>query len=183
MLKTAKIELTGRDAGHSLTITELPALVADRLARGVLREIGADPNGGIVSLAMRHLQDVRKLGPRGLELLTPFVNVGAPLATLVRDFRNIERVQQAALLLHVGFLVGRQATEVPVTMRAEQLLAAVPDVSVTFCSPFIAAVIESDKASYTELETVLSTEDAFNIVEILNVRAVLDWHEHQKAQT
>lgn len=182
MLKTTTLQLSGRDEGTSLVLTELPALVADRLARAALVELNADPDGGVIALALKHLQDVRKLGERGMHLLLPFINAGAPLASQLRDWRNIDKVQQAALLLHVGFLVGRQALPVPVTMRAEQILAGSPDAHVTFCSPFLAAVLESRHATYRELETVLSTEDAYNIVEILNVRAIHDWHAHKQDQ-
>lgn len=180
MLKTQTLQLDGRDAGGVVTLTELPALVADRLARAALVEIDADPNGGLISLALKHLQDVRKLGERGMHLLLPFVDAGVPIRKAVKDWKNVDKVIQAALLLHVGFLVGREVIAAPVTMRAEQLLASVPDVHVTFCSPFIAAVLESRHATYRELETVLSTEDAYNIVEILNVRAIHDWHAHQQ---
>jgi len=180
MLKTQTLHLDGRDAGSIVTLTELPALAADRLARAALMEIGADPNGGIAALALKHLQDVRKLGERGMHLLLPFVDTGKPVHTALRDWRNIDKVIQAALLLHVGFLVGREALPIPVTMRAEQILAGSPDAHVTFCSPFLAAVLESRHATYRELETVLSTEDAYNIVEILNVRAIHDWHAHQQ---
>lgn len=187
MLKQTTITLGGRDHGLELTLSELPALVADRAARRILKSLDADTDGGVVALALKHLGDVRKLGEAGLHMLMPFVQATrtdcdrpATLTTLIKDWRNIERVQQAALALHVGFIVDRELIEAPVTMRAEQLLDSIPDIRVTFCAPFIAAVLESGKATYRELETVLSTEDAFNIVEILNVRAIRDWHATQE---
>lgn len=177
MLKTQTLTLAGRDAGRSQTITELPALVVDRLARAALKSIDADPDGGIVALALKYLPDIRKLGPPGLEILQQFVQTDGPPP---RDWRNVEKLQQAALLLHVGFIVEREALQVPVAMQAENILEGLPDVRVTFCSPHIAAVLESGKATYRELETVLGTEDVFNIVEILNVRAIHDWHAHKQ---
>lgn len=176
MLKTTPLELGGKDAGSVITLRELPALVADRHARVLLKQIGADPAGGVVALAMQHMAAIRKLGPRALE---PFcmakAEPGHPLE-MVKDWRNIDVVQQAALLLHVGFLVGREQIEVPVTMQAQQILNDTDGVAVTFCSPVIAAVLESELATYRDLETVLSTEDAYNLVELLNVRAVRDYH-------
>lgn len=182
MLKSKLIELAGKDEGRSVLIRELPALVADGYARAALRQIGADPDGGIVALALRHLSEVRALGDEGLRLLQCFVDTGTtPFEP--KDWRNIEKLQQTALALHVGFIVDRELIDIPVAMRAEQILDSVPDVRATFCSPHIAAVLESGKATYRELETVLSTEDVFNIVEILNVRAVHDWHAAQQSKT
>lgn len=186
MLKTRLVELAGKDAGKLLQLTELSALVADRVARAALVAIDAEPSGGVVALAMQHLAAVRALGERGVALLLPFVvahTVAADgalstcnLATAVRDWRNIERLQNAALLLHVDFLIGRTALEIPVKLQAEMILAGATDISVTFCSPQIAAVLNSDKASYRELETVLSTEDVYNLVELLNVAALREYH-------
>lgn len=181
MLKTTQITLAGRDADQTVTLVEQPALVADRLARGILRKIGADPDGGVVAMALQHMPAVRALGRAGLELLQQFVRMEPPIT--VRDWHNIERLQQAALALHVGFIVDREALAIPVTMRAEQIIDGGPDVTATFCSPSIAAVLDSGKATYRELETVLSTEDCFNIVEILNIRAVRDWHAAQQNRT
>lgn len=184
MLKSKLIELAGKDEGRSVLLREQPALIADGCARSALRRIGADPDGGIVALALRHLSEVRSLGDEGLRLLQRFVNVdNGSLAFVPKDWRNIEKIQQAALALHVGFIVDRELIDIPVAMRAEQILDSVPDVRATFCSPHIAAVLESGKATYRELETVLSTEDCFNIVEILNVRAVHDWHAAQQSKT
>lgn len=184
MLKTTTLRLDGRDQGLELVLTELPALVADRAARGILKSLDLDTDGGIVALSLKYLTEVRKTGEAGLHMLMPFVNARradcdrpVELARTLRDWRNVERIQQAALALHVGFIVGREVVEAPVAMRASQLLDSIPDdVRVSFCSPFISAVLESKLATYTELETVLSTEDAFNLVEILNVRAIRDWH-------
>lgn len=183
MLKTISIALADRDAGRTVTLIEHPALVADRLARDVLRRVGIDDlEGGIVALALKHLPAIRALGQPGLELLEQFVKFAEP-AERIRDWHNVERLQQAALALHVGFMVDRPPLEIPVTMRAEQIMDGGAEIYATFCSPHIAAVIDSGKATYRELETVLSTEDSFNIVEILNVRAVRDWHAAQSAKT
>lgn len=176
MLKQTTLELAGRDTGNVCKLTELPALVADRLARAILRQIGADLDGGVVALALRHINEVRALGEPGLRMLQQFVVTDEPAP---REWRNIERIQQAALALHVGFIVDRAPLDIPVSMRADQILHATPDTQVTFCSPHIAAVLDAGKATYREMETVLSTEDAYNIVEILNVRAVHDWHAHK----
>lgn len=197
MLKTTVLELGGKDAGARITLRELPALVADRHARTILKQLGLDMAGGLFALAMQHTAEVRKLGPSSR---LPFVAgtyahpspeydpkrpnafhvLHDPVPFVpevhVRDWRNIEVVQQAALLLHVGFLVGREQIEVPVTMQAQQILNDTEGVAVTFCSPVIAAVLEAKMATYHELETVLSLEDAYNIVEVLNVRAVRDYH-------
>ena len=188
MLKTTTIALAGRDAGRTVTLIEHPALVADRLARDVMKRAGIDDlEGGVVALALKHLPTIRALGQAGLEMLECFVNVQdagtAGSRTIVRDWHNVERLQQAALALHVGFMVDREPLEIPVTMRAEQIMDCGAEIYATFCSPHIAAVLDSGKATYRELETVLSTEDSFNIVEILNVRAVRDWHAAQSAKT
>lgn len=183
MLKTTTISLAGRDAGRTVTLIEHPALVADRLARDVLRRAGiADLEGGIVALALKHLPVIRALGQAGLEMLEQFVKFETPTER-VRDWHNVERLQQAALALHVGFMVDREPLDIPVTMRAEQIMDGGAEIYATFCSPHIAAVLDSGKATYRELETVLSTEDSFNIVEILNVRAVRDWHASQANKT
>jgi len=181
VLKTTSIELSGGDAGRTMLLKELPALVADRFARELLEMVDADPDGGVVALAYRHTADVRKLGDVGLRGLNRFVHViaGGTLAQTaddLRDWRNVERVQQAALLLHVGFLQTRKRLDIPVYMQVEQMLSNTADIKATFCSPTLAAVLQSGKASYVELETVLSTEDVFNIVEILNVEALRTAH-------
>src|SRR6185437_12690395 len=100
----------------------------------------------------------------------------------LKDWRNVERVQQYALHLHVGFLFERESLDVPISFRAEQIMRDSSDISVTFCSGFIATVIQSKLATYRELETVLSTEDAYNLVEILNVDAIQTWQAHKDAQ-
>lgn len=181
MLKSNYLELAGKDAGRAVLLKELPALTADRLARAALKSLGVDPDGGVVSLALKHLQDIRRLGPAGLEILQQFVRTDPP-GFEPRDWHNIEKIQQAALLLHVGFIVERESLDIPVAMQAERILDDLPDVRVKFCSPHIAAVLESGKATYCELETVLSTEDVYNIIEVLNVRAVHDWHAHQQTK-
>lgn len=186
MLKTTTIALAGRDTGRTVTLIEHPALIADRLARDVMKRAGIDDlEGGIVALAMKHLPTIRALGQAGLEMLEAFVRFDPAVGDVarIRDWHNVERLQQAALALHVGFMVDREPLEIPVTMRAEQILDGGSDIHCTFCSPHIAAVLDSGKATYRELETVLSTEDSFNIVEILNVRAVRDWHAAQSAKT
>lgn len=190
MLKTYTLNLTGRDKGTALRLTELPALVADRHARAALRAIGEPEDGGIITLAFKHLAALRALGEAGLKLLNAFVDArrpdtGGPVdlgaAHSVRDWRNIEKIQQQALYLHTGFILERETVEVPVAMVGDQILHGGPEARVTFCSPLLAAVLESNRATYRELETVLSTEDAFNLQELNNVRAIRSWHESQKA--
>lgn len=186
MLKTHTLKLTGRDKGVTLRLTELPALVADRHARSVLRAIGEPEDGGIIAMAFKHLQQVRDRGEAGLRLLNAFVDARAAdtgeavdLAAqgVVKDWRNIEKIQQQALYLHTGFILGRESVDAPIAMQGEQILHGAPEVRVTFCSPLLAAVLESKLATYRELETVLGTEDVFNIQEINNVRAIRNWHE------
>lgn len=192
MIKTRFVQLGGKDAGHlPLKLHERPALVADRAARAALAAIDENPDGGIVALALKHIAAVRALGPCSLELLSPFVDahferepgVWRPLDERrgLRDWRNVERLQQAALLLHVDFLLSRKPIDIPVKLQADMLLSGAADIRVTFCSPQIAAVIESGRASYRDLETDLSTEDVFNIVEVLNVTALRE--HHSKGQT
>jgi hypothetical protein len=192
MLKSRIVKLGGRDADLKLRLHELPALVADRHARAALSAIDADRTTGVVALALKHTADLRKLGPAGMELLMPFVEGTVETdarthafdpARDLRDWRNVERVQQLALHLHVGFLFDRDVLDVPVAFRAEQIMSSVSDISVTFCSPFIATVIQSKLATYRELETVLSTEDAMNLVEVLNVDALQTWQANRDAQT
>ncbi|QRI46367.1 hypothetical protein [Xanthomonas phage X2] len=178
MLKTLALDLPGPDADDPIILTEAPALVADRAARAALAAVNAPLDGGIVALAMEHMPSVLKLAGRGIELLSPFVNLSRP----VRHWTNLLTVQQAAIALHVGFLVGRPVIDVPVRMRAEHIKRSADDVSVSFCSPPLAAVLHSGRASYRELETVLSTEDVYNIVELLNVEAIRDWHAMQQSQ-
>lgn len=184
MLKTRTIDLSGRDAGRQIVLTELPALVADRYARTALRRVDGELQGGVVALAMRNQKDVIALGEEGQKLLAPFLGAtdayGLPFdMNDLKDWRNVARLQQAALLLHVDFLFGRELLDAPVSMRAEQIMSGAADTAATFCSPFIAAVLQSGKASYVELETVLSTEDAFNLVELINVDAIREWHAAQ----
>lgn len=191
MLKTQTLHLPGRDGfkpippnapedfrpePDPLVLTELPALVADRAARAALSAVGAPLDGGVVSLAMEHMPAVLKLQGRGLDLLTPFVQASRP----VRHWSNLLVVQQAALALHVGFLVGRPRLEIPVTMIAEQVRRPGSDLAVNFCSPTLATVLHSGRASYRDLETVLSTEDVYNLAELLNVEAVREWRALQQ---
>lgn len=178
MLKSQDFELSGKDEGMAVTLTELPALVADRHARAVLRAVDEDLAGGVVALALHHMKAVRDLGEASLGLLQPFVQ-GVDLSTL-KDWRSVERLQQAALYLHVGFLIGREALEIPVTLTAQMLTSPVADIQVTWCSSHIAAVLHSGKATYRELETVLSTEDVYNLVELINVDAIREWKLSQQ---
>lgn len=175
MLKSLTLDLPGQDAADPITLTELPALVADRHARKALAAVGAPQDGGVVSLAMEHLPAVLKLAGPGLDLLAPFVVASRP----VRSWANLLVVQQAALALHTGFLVGRPQLTVPVTMQAETIKSGAADVAVHFCSPPLASVLHSGRASYRELETVLSTEDVYNLVELLNVEAIREWRALQ----
>lgn len=192
MLKSKIVKLGGKDTGLKLRLHELPALVVDRLARSVLDTLGVDKSTGVVALALKHVQDVKKLGPAGLELLMPFVEGTVEqdgrthafdMQRDLQDWRNVERVQQLALHLHVGFLFEREMIDAPVSFRAEQILHDSSDISVTWCSPFLAAVIQSKLATYRELETVLGTEDAYNLVEILNVEAIQNWQAHKEMTT
>lgn len=189
MIKTTTLNLPGRDAYRltgepdsprvpdPLTLTELPALVADRYARTALQALGVPTDGGVISLALEHLPAVMRLGREAITLLEPFVQASRP----VREWSNVLAVQQAALVLHAGFLVGRPRLEIPVAMQADSIRQSTGDLSVHFCSPHIATVLHSGRATYRELETVLSTEDVFNLVELLNVEAVRDWRAHQNA--
>jgi hypothetical protein len=185
MLKSRTITLSGRDEGRQIILTELAALTADRHARTALRRIDADLNGGIVAVAMRDQKKIAALGDEGSDLLLPFVSARDAVTfqpldwRTLRDWRNVSRLQQTALLLHVDFLIGREVIEAPVTMRAEQIMSGSDDVAVSFCSPSIAAVLQSGKATYAELESIISTEDAFNIVELLNVEAIREWQNMQ----
>ena len=176
MLKTTTLHLPGDP--EPVVLTELPALVADRHARAVLAAAGMPTTGGIVALALEHLPRILADAAHAVELLEPFVRASRP----VRRWSQVLTVQQAALALHVGFLVGRPQLQVPVRMQAENIKRAGADVSVSFCSAPIATVLHSGRASYTELETVLSTEDVFNIVELLNVEAIQEWHAYQSAE-
>jgi hypothetical protein len=190
MLKQRDFELTGRDKGLVVRLTECPALVADRLARRLLRDADADPDGGVIALAYRHLRDVRKIGENASIALMGFINGQAigdsgELSPLdprkLRDWRNIERLQNIALLLHVDFMVGREAVEIPVRMQAASLLAGSDAARVTYCSPALSAVINSRYASYVELETVLGTEDVFNLAESINIDSLREWMQAQTA--
>lgn len=191
MIKSRIVELAGKDTGLRLKLFERPALVADRAARAALNAIHEDPNGGVIALALRYIAAIRTLGPCGLSLLAPFVDAHyerspgdwCPVGDRhLRDWRNVERLQQAALLLHVDFLLGRAPLDIPVTLQADMLLAGIADIRVTFCSAQIATVLESGKATYRELETDLSTEDVYNIVEVLNVSALRDYHSKGRAK-
>jgi hypothetical protein len=180
MLKSRDFDLTGKDAGTRVTLTELPALCADRLARTLLRAADAPPDGGVVSLAYQHLRAVRKLGDSASGELMHFVRGtvdGLPLDPRrhLRDWRNIERLQNMALLLHVDFMVGREQMEIPVRMQAASILAGGDATRVTYCSPAISAVINSRYATYVELETVLGTEDAYNLAESINADSLREW--------
>lgn len=188
MLKHRVITLAGRDEGVKVRLTELPAMLADAHARAILRLLGEESDGGISALAFRHVRDAFKLG---VDTLMPFVE-GSVLDDAhrghsldirhdIKDWRNVERLQNSALLLHVDFLIGREPLDVPVTFQAQQIMAGGGELRATFCSPQIAAVLESGKATYRELETVLSTEDVFNLVEIINIAALREWHAHQQA--
>ena len=184
MLTTRTVTFSGKDTGRSITLTELPALVADRYARTALERVGADATGGVVALAFKHIHEVRALGTAATPLLMPFVQAtcdGAPFAAGdLRDWRNVDRLVNAALALHVDFLIGREVLDVPVALRAQMILQAAPDVRASFCSPHIAAVLQSQHATYRELETVLGTQDVFNLVELINVDAVHTWHAAQQ---
>lgn len=175
MLKSAIFQSQGRNG--FATLTELPALVADRYARTALAAVGAPVSGGIVTLALEHVQSVLQLGEPAIELLQPFVQTDKP----IHGWRNVLAAQQAALALHVGFLIGRPRLEIPVSMHARAIETGAGELAVHFCSPSIATVLHSGRASYRELETVLSTEDVFNLVELINVERILDWRAHQSA--
>lgn len=184
MLKSRTIELAGRDTGRRIVLTELPALPADRIARRLIASWDGEPSGGVAALALRHQKELAALGADALEALAPFVRATTPGGlsfdmNSLADWKNVARIQQAALALHVDFLIGRPALDVPVAMRADAILSGEPDAVATFCSPFIAAVLQSDKASYVELETVLSTEDAYNLAELLNIDAIRQWRDAQ----
>lgn len=184
MLKTQTLELTGRDTGQSLIIEELPALVADRLARRLLERADCDPDGGIVALAFRDLATVRKsLGDRAPQAFEPFIRIREKSYHRLTDWHNVQRIQNAALALHAGFAVDRTTVEIPVRMQAAMITHGAASARVQFCSPFIAAVINSQLASYVELETVLSTEDAFNLSEIVTINALRDFTQAERDAT
>ena len=193
MLKHRTITLSGKDDGLKVRLTELPALIADRAARAILAQLDEDVDGGVSALAFKHSRDALKLGA---DTLLPFVQgvveaVGGEVLLQqrelrirrdIKDWRNVERLQHAALLLHVDFLIGREALEIPITFQAQNILAGSGTVRATFCSPQIAAVLGDRMATYREMETVLSTEDVFNLCEILNVNAIREWHAQQANQ-
>lgn len=179
MLKTTTINLPGRLTGQSVTLTELPALVADRYARTALAAAGLPQDGGIVALTYTHMPAILALGERSTALLQPFVSTDQP----ARGWRNVLALQQAALALHTSFLIGRPRIEIPVGMQAGAALHGMADLAVHFCSPAIATVLHSGRATYRELETVLSTEDAYNLAELVNVEAIREWHAHQSAKS
>ena len=176
MLKTRRVALHGRDAGLIVELIELPALIADRHARVALQAVGAPLQGGVVSLAYERMADVLKLGEPALELLAPFVRTPSGAEPRLKDWRNFGRLQQVAVALHADFLVERELLDVPAALRNARIVKAMPDNAVTFCAPHIASVISSRLATYHELETVLSTEDAFNLIEVLNVDGIREWH-------
>ncbi len=194
MLKTRDYTLAGKDGGLPIRLTELPALCADRIARRLLSDADADLDGGIVALAYQQLRAVRALGENASIALMGFVRGdvldtpgGAPIYPLnvkrhIRDWRNVERLQNMALLLHVDFMVGRKQMELPVRMQAASLLADSGQ-RVAYCSPAISAVINSRYATYVELETVLGTEDVFNLAESINADSLREWMQAQTAQT
>lgn len=179
MLKTLTVVLPGRDKDNPITITELPALVADRHARAALAAADLPTDGGVVSLAFTHMPAILALGEVAADLLQPFVQADRA----VRDWRNVLGLQQAALMLHAGFLVGRPRIEIPVNMQVDSVLRGSSELAVHFCSPAIATVLHSGRATYRELETVLSTEDAFNLAELVNVEAIREWLAHQSAKS
>lgn len=183
MLKSTDFQLQGRDEGLVITLTELPALVADRYARAALKAIDADPDSGIAGLAFQHYAEVAKL-PDAHALLLPFVRGtvienGVPsrldINEHLKGWRNIDRLEQAALMLHVAFLTDREPLDIPVAMQGAALMAGGSDLRVTFCSPAIAAVLNSRHADYVQLETVLSTEDVYNLTECINVEAAREY--------
>jgi hypothetical protein len=174
VLKTLALTLPGRDSAYTPVLTELPALIADRHARTALKIVGADPTEGVVGLALKHLSAIRALGHDGVALLNPFVS-GVDWERL-RDWRSVQLIHNAALGLHVAFLADRQPIEIPVRMQAQAIQRGSLDLAVSFCTPVIAHVLSSRYASYRELETMLSTEDAYNIVEMLNVDALHQFH-------
>lgn len=186
MLKSRCLELGGRDAGRVLRLTEQPALIADRAARRALHCAQVDPAGGVVALALQHMAKVRGLGACAIDLLNPFVSAVAitrqgpvPFAMhQLQDWRNVERIHDLALLLHVDFISERPPIEVPVALEVQARRDS--SQALSFCSPFLATVLHSNKATYHELETSLSTEDAFNLVELLTVEAIREWKQAQK---
>lgn len=183
MLNSRRLRLVGKDEGRALAITERPALVADRCARDVLHRLGEDRSGGIVGLVLKHMPRLRALGPEAHDMLAPLVDLreaGEPRSLEdLRDWRNVDRVMQAALALHVDFLVGRDMLEVPVALQAEAIAAGAADAMPCFCAPHIAAVLQSHQATYHELETVLGTQDVFNLVELINAQTVREWRAQQ----
>ena|ERR1700748_961789 len=185
MLKKRTVTLEGRDSSFVLNLTELPALVADTHARKILKGIGEAPDGGIVALAFQHARAALKMDAG---MLLPFVDgvvegtQGArplDIKNDIKDWRHVSRLQHFALSLHVDFLIGRDTLDIPVTLQAQNILAGSATVCATFCSSQIAAVLSERLATYRELETILSTEDVFNLCEILNVTAIRDWQANQ----
>lgn len=178
MLKKTQLSLCDR-SGHPITITELPALVADRHARAALTALGESPDGGVVALTFAHMPRLLKMGADAIELLAPFVQSDRQ----PDGWRAVLALQQAALSLHASFLIGRPQISFPVMMQAEAIQRGSGQDMVHFCSPPIAAVLHSGRATYRELETVLSTEDAYNILELLNVESIREWRAHQHAKS
>ena len=189
MLKHRTITLSGRDEGLTIRLTELPAMLADAHARMILKQLNEEQDGGIAALAFKFSRKALLLGA---DTLMPFVE-GSVIDDVhrshsldvrrdIKDWRNVERVQNAALLLHVDFMLGREALEIPVTFQAQHIMAGSGELRATFCSPQIAAVLDARMATYRELETVLSSEDVFNLVEIINISALREWRAHQEHQ-
>lgn len=183
MLKHDTLVLKGRDAGTRVRLTELPALLADRHARAILKALNEEASGGVVALALQHLQAARKLQPavdlqvfvQG-EVFDETNNHWRGLhVEALRDWRSVEVLQNAALLLHISFLIGRETLDVSVAFQAAQIMSKAADLRATWCSPQIAGVLSERLATYRELETVLSTEDVYNLVELLNVEAIRDF--------
>lgn len=190
MLKHRSYTLAGRDEGLRVRLTELPAMLADGHARQILKLLDEEPDEGIAGLAFRHVKAAQALGA---DTLMPFVEGSVvddahrshslDVKRDIKDWRNIERLQNMALLLHVDFMIGREVIEIPVTLRAQQIMQSAGDFRATFCSAQIAAVLDAGKASYRELETVLSTEDVYNLCEIINISALREWSASQKVQS
>jgi hypothetical protein len=186
VLKVETTNLGGKDRGRVVELRELPALVADRHARRALAAIGeSDASGGVIELAFSHYRAVLALGPPALDMLQAFVDLrepgGEPLdVRALRDWRSIAHLQRAALFLHAGFLVGRPRLEIPVRLQAQMIMSGRSEIGASFCSAQIAAVLDAELATYRQLETELSTEDVFNMVELLNVRMLREFAANQR---
>jgi hypothetical protein len=150
-------------------LTELPALQADTLARRILARHGLDPDGGVVELVLAHVGHVPDL--RSDPELCAFAP-GFDWDSLP-GFVDVWRVQDAALLLHAGFAAFRTPLQVPVALQARSIMAG-DRVAPSFCSPTIAAIMSRGLASYADLDSVLSTEDVYNLAELLTAEAIND---------